>query len=108
MAAMEFERTDRETKGAATESLPPQLGDDREIERVEIQMLLEAVHAIYGFDFRSYAFASIRRRLLHRMQEEGLATISALQGCVLHDPACMERLLVDLTVNVTAMFRDPG
>jgi chemotaxis protein methyltransferase CheR len=26
---------------------------------------------------------------------------------VLHDPACMERLLLDLSINVTAMFRDP-
>jgi chemotaxis protein methyltransferase CheR len=104
---MEFERTETERKAAA-DSLPPQLGDDRDIERVEIQLLLEAIHAIYGFDFRSYAYASIRRRLLSRMHEENLPTISALQGCVLHDPACMERLLVDLTVNVTAMFRDPG
>src|SRR5207248_1064351 len=26
---------------------------------------------------------------------------------LLHDPACMERLLLDLSINVTAMFRDP-
>ena len=38
---------------------------------------------------------------------EGLTTISGLQERVLHDPACMERLLLDLSVNVTAMFRDP-
>ena len=25
----------------------------------------------------------------------------------MHDPACMERLLLDLSINVTAMFRDP-
>src|SRR5213078_463760 len=27
---------------------------------------------------------------------------------LLHDPACMERLLLDLSINVTAMFRDPS
>src|SRR6201999_219765 len=32
---------------------------------------------------------------------------SALQEKLLHDPACMERLLLDLSINVTAMFRDP-
>src|SRR5262249_28945387 len=37
-----------------------------------------------------------------------LATISALQERVLHDPACMERFLLNLSVNVTAMFRDPA
>src|SRR5262245_2007567 len=87
---------------------PPQLGAPNERERVEIELILEGVFRIYGFDFRSYAFASIRRRLLHRMQEEGLETLSGLQERVLHDPSAMERLLLDLTVNVTAMFRDPG
>jgi chemotaxis protein methyltransferase CheR len=39
---------------------------------------------------------------------EGLNTISQLQDRVLHDTAAMERLLLDLSINVTAMFRDPG
>jgi chemotaxis protein methyltransferase CheR len=34
--------------------------------------------------------------------------VSALQERVLHDPAAMERLLLDLSITVTAMFRDPG
>jgi chemotaxis protein methyltransferase CheR len=41
------------------------------------------------------------------MREEGLASLSGLLERVLHEPDCMERLLLDLTVNVTAMFRDP-
>jgi chemotaxis protein methyltransferase CheR len=99
-------RTDGD--GAAAGDGPPQLGEPNERERVEIELLLEGIYRIYGFDFRSYAFASIRRRLLHRMHAEGLETLSGLQERVLHDPAAMERLLLDLTVNVTAMFRDPG
>ena len=61
----------------------------------------------YGFDFRSYAFASIRRRLWKRIHSEGLSSVSELQALVLHDAAAMERLLLDLSVSVTAMFRDP-
>src|SRR5205085_11855867 len=57
---------------------------------------------------RSYAYASIRRRLWKRIEAEGLSTISALQDRVLHDSDLMERLLLDLSINVTAMFRDPG
>lgn len=87
--------------------VPSTVVDSDELERTEIQLLLEGVYRVYGFDFRSYAFASMKRRLLHRMREEGLRTISALQNRVLHDPVCMERLLLDLTVNVTSMFRDP-
>lgn len=81
-----------------------------ELEHLEIELLLEGVFRHYGFDFRSYAYASIRRRLWKRLEGEGggLRTISDLQARVLHDPDAMERLLLDLTVNVTAMFRDPS
>jgi chemotaxis protein methyltransferase CheR len=36
-----------------------------------------------------------------------VSTISALQERVLHDPACMERLLHDMSIHVTSLFRDP-
>ena len=85
---------------------PP--GYDRELERLEIQLLLEGIYRHYGFDFRSYAFSSLRRRLWKRVHAEGLSNVSELQAQVLHTPAVMERLLLDLSVNVTAMFRDPG
>jgi len=41
------------------------------------------------------------------MLGEGLSTISGLQERVLHEPACLDRLLVALSINVSAMFRDP-
>jgi chemotaxis protein methyltransferase CheR len=85
----------------------PRQGDD-ELEWLEIELLLEGAHRRYGFDFREYAPASLKRRLRRRMDMEGLRTISALQDRILHDPAVMERLLLDLSINVTAMFRDPS
>jgi len=83
------------------------LSYDPELERLEIELLLEGIYRHYGFDFRSYAYASIRRRLWRRIEAEGLATVSALQDRLLHQPAMMERVLLDLSINVTAMFRDP-
>ena len=83
------------------------LAYDPALERTEIELLLEGVYRHYGFDFRSYAYASIRRRLWKRIEAEGLATVSALQERVLHDPDMMNQLLLDLSINVTAMFRDP-
>ncbi|TML25976.1 MAG: protein-glutamate O-methyltransferase CheR [Actinobacteria bacterium] len=79
-----------------------------DVDEIELALLLEGVYRRYGFDFREYAPASLRRRVWRRVQAEGLATISALQDKLLHDPACMERLLLDLSINVTAMFRDPA
>jgi chemotaxis protein methyltransferase CheR len=79
----------------------------RDLEQLEIQLLLEAIYRHYGFDFREYAPASLKRRLERRMGAEHVTTVSALQDRVLHDPQVMERLLLDLSINVTAMFRDP-
>jgi chemotaxis protein methyltransferase CheR len=82
--------------------------DERELERLELELLLEAIHRRYGYDFRGYAQASLRRRLWRRADLEGLRSLSGLQERILHDPHCMQRLLGDLSINVTAMFRDPG
>jgi chemotaxis protein methyltransferase CheR len=79
-----------------------------DLERIEIDVLLEAIYRRYGFDFREYAYASLKRRLWRRIRAEGLRSVSGLQERVLHDPDCMERLLLDLSINVTAMFRDPS
>ena len=81
---------------------------DPQLERLEVELLLEGVFRHYGFDFRSYAYSSLRRRLWKRIRAEGLASVTALQERVLHDSKVMERLLDDLSVNVTAMFRDPA
>ena len=99
-------------EGAAEErTAPEQVGlDDVESDReeIEIGLLLEGIFRRYGYDFRNYARASIRRRILNSARAEGVRTISGLQERVLHDAPCMERLLAALTVHVTAMFRDPG
>jgi chemotaxis protein methyltransferase CheR len=80
---------------------------EAEREEVEIDLLLEAVWRIYGFDFRGYTRASLKRRLWRRVHLERLETISGLTERLLHDPQAMEHLLLDLSINVTSMFRDP-
>ena len=82
--------------------------EELELEEIELELLLEGIYRRYGFDFREYAPASLRRRVRRRMHGEDAGSISALQELVLHDPAVMERLLLDLSINVTAMFRDPS
>jgi chemotaxis protein methyltransferase CheR len=79
-----------------------------DLEELELQLLLEGVFRRYGFDFREYAPASLRRRVWRRVHAEGERTISGLLERLLHDTASMERLLLDLSITVTAMFRDPS
>jgi chemotaxis protein methyltransferase CheR len=81
---------------------------NRDVERIEVELLLEGVYRHYGFDFRSYAYSSLKRRIWKRITQEGLSSVSQLQDRVLHDSGMMEKLLLDLSINVTAMYRDPG
>ena len=81
---------------------------DDEVESVELDLFLEGVYRCYGYDFRGYARASLRRRLTAMMRSEKVETLSALQDRVLHDRAAWERCLQGISVNVSAMFRDPA
>src|SRR3982751_4560953 len=80
---------------------------NEEIQKIEIELLLEAIYRYYGYDFRNYAQSFIQRRILQRVQKENLTSISALQEKVLHQPEMMKKLLSDFSINVTEMFRDP-
>jgi chemotaxis protein methyltransferase CheR len=95
--------TEHERLGGGGGPLPPSL----DVEDVELDVLLEAIVRVYGYDFRNYARASLRRRLWRRVTAEGRTSLTGLLEAVLHDPAAMERLRVDLSVTVTSMFRDP-
>ncbi|HEY0139446.1 MAG TPA: protein-glutamate O-methyltransferase CheR [Thermoanaerobaculia bacterium] len=92
----------------ANDTVAVQDAQDRvELESIEVQLLTEGIYRHYGFDFRDYSLPSLRRRIWKRVYAEGLHTISGLIEKVLHDPQSMERLLLDLSINTTAMFRDP-
>lgn len=78
------------------------------VEDIEIRLLLEALFLKYHYDFRSYAMASIKRRLKQAREQLGFATFSAMQESLLHDSAMVGQLLRFLTVQVSEMFRDPS
>lgn len=74
---------------------------------IEIRLLVDAVYLRYGHDFRDYAPASLKRRVLQAQAKMGLGSVSALQERVLHDATEFAVLLQYLTVPVSEMFRDP-
>ena len=76
------------------------------MEEIEFRLLLEAVRLGYGYDFREYALKPLRRSLADAMKREDVATISAFQERILHDPATMHRFLSAVGVTVTSMFRE--
>jgi chemotaxis protein methyltransferase CheR len=80
---------------------------DGEAEAIELRLLLEAIHARYGYDLRDYAPKSIRRRVLSALASSGLGHLGELQHKILADPGFFAEILEALTVRVTEMFRDP-
>jgi chemotaxis protein methyltransferase CheR len=74
---------------------------------IELQLLLEAIVRVNGYDFRNYSSTALRRRVAERVRAEGLETISGLQERVLHDPFALERLVQTLSMRPTTLFREP-
>jgi len=82
--------------------------DNKHTTNIEIDLILEAIYQKYGYDFRNYSKAHVKRRLLNRLVASKLKSISEMQHRVLHEPGFFEQILRDLSINVTEMFRDPG
>jgi chemotaxis protein methyltransferase CheR len=82
-------------------------GEAEDLEELELELLLSAIARRYGYDFRQYSPASLKRRVRRAVREEGLKTLSGLQERLLHDPDALGRFITHLSVHVTGMFRDP-
>ncbi len=83
------------------ESLRP-----RDTEDIEVSTISQAIFEKYGYDFRRYSKASLKRRLINIADKQGFESISELQHGILRDSALFSRILADLTVTVTEFFRD--
>jgi len=77
------------------------------VEEIEINLLLEAVYQRYGYDFRSYARASIERRARQFMANNGFASVSEMLPRLLRDKVFFTALARFFSIPVTEMFRDP-
>ncbi|MDJ0763153.1 MAG: protein-glutamate O-methyltransferase CheR [Myxococcota bacterium] len=78
-----------------------------QIETMEVDLLLETLYRRYGYDFRSYARASIDRRIRQFIAGQHIGVISELIPRVIHDEALFCELAQHFSVSVTEMFRDP-
>jgi chemotaxis protein methyltransferase CheR len=78
-----------------------------EVDELEVSLLLEAIHACYGYDFRNYALDTMRRRVAAAAAKVGAKHLAELQHRLLREPELFRAILDVLTVRVTEMFRDP-
>ncbi len=82
--------------------------DNNKVINIEIDLLLQAMFAKYGYDFRNYSKAHVKRRVLNRLSLSNFKSISEMQHKVLRDTQFFEMMLRDLSINVTEMYRDPS
>jgi len=81
--------------------------DQAKIEDLEIEILLEAVAKRYGYDFRHYSSASLKRRVRHFLSQSDCSRISELIPRFLYDKTFFRSFVLTLSITVTEMFRDP-
>lgn len=78
-----------------------------ENENIEVQLLLEAIHLKYGYNFKDYANGHTKRRLRHRLALSDMDNYTQMMRRLIYDEPFFNTLLMDLSINVTEMFRDP-
>ncbi|MCG9791376.1 CheR family methyltransferase [Flavobacterium algicola] len=77
------------------------------IEDIELEMLINVVYEYYGFDFGSYSKASLKRRVDRVYHLDGFRNFHDFLAKVRSDAEYYKRMVEEITVNVTEMFRDP-
>jgi len=73
----------------------------------ELDILINDVFEYYGFDFSGYSRASFKRRVDRVFQLDKFDNFSQFLSKVRSDPGYFKRMVEEITVNVTEMFRDP-
>lgn len=78
------------------------------IEDEEIDILLNDLFDIHGYDFTNYSKASIKRRVLRLYSLDKFPSFAELRYRIKTDTTYLKRFVEEITVNVTEMFRDPS
>lgn len=73
----------------------------------QLTELIDFIKNIHGFDFSDYSSASLKRRVTRIMQLQKLSLFD-LRTLLTNDHDYFESFLIEITVNVTEMFRDPA
>lgn len=81
--------------------------DALQLNPAQLAELVDLVRKIHSFDFSQYSKASFKRRVVRIMQLRRLDFLD-LKHLLVNDEHFFHEFLIEITVNVTEMFRDPG
>lgn len=74
----------------------------------QVNVLLNDVHALYGYDFNDYSKASLKRRVTRLYLLDKFPSFAEFRFKIRDDENYLKRFVEEVTVNVTEMFRDPS
>jgi len=72
----------------------------------ELEGLISWIHNIHGFSFDGYSRASLKRRGTRLLELRNISFYD-LKALLINDLDFFEEFIIEVTVNVTEMFRDP-
>ncbi|MES2628439.1 MAG: protein-glutamate O-methyltransferase CheR [Bacteroidota bacterium] len=73
----------------------------------QLEEIVNLLAALYGQDFTEYSKASLKRRV-NRILMKKHFTVYELKQEIINQPSFVDELILEITVNVTEMFRDPA
>jgi len=79
----------------------------KNLEELELDLIINSIYKQYGYDFKDYARASFKRRVEYFATANGFKYISELIPKILHDSTFLNLFLNAMSISVTEMFRDP-
>ncbi|GAB4019799.1 protein-glutamate O-methyltransferase CheR [Spirosoma migulaei] len=77
------------------------------IDEKEVDLLLNDLLEVHGYDFTHYARASLKRRINRLWSLDKFPSFAEMRYRIRSDTDYLKRFIEELTVNVTEMFRDP-
>ena len=72
----------------------------------DIDILLNDLLELYGYDFNYYSRASLKRRINRLYSLDKFISFSEFRSKIISDTNYIKRFIEEITVNVTEMFRD--
>jgi chemotaxis protein methyltransferase CheR len=78
------------------------------IDNREYDCILESINRLYGYDFKNYAEASLKRRMQLFMDKKEIDSLANLEHSLIASEDTFREFVEELSVTVTEMFRDPS
>ena len=78
----------------------------KELDNKQIDLFLKDIYNIYGYDYTNYHKSHILRRINHFYNLVQPKDFNELKKIILADKTIFKKLFLDISINVTTLFRD--